>query len=139
MKQLKFRAWIKPQKKMLPVIDLHWDYDGELESCLIEGASKNDYGDTERGIYVPITECELMQFTGLYDKNGKEIYEGDMLKFIDIFGENRVSEVKTIDKLIIASYFSITQQMSWNKTNEDWITESREIIGNIYENKELLK
>ena len=73
-----------------------------------------------------------MQFTGLKDKNGKEIYEGDYLQHAD--GE--VSVVEWLDGCFVVRHF-------WNKKKSDcdFIAAKNlfEIIGNIYENPELLK
>ena len=136
---------------MLSVIDLHWDYDGELESCLIEGTSKNDYGDTERGIYVPITECELMQFTGLFDATNKPIFEGDVIQCAEDYkrldGRTIIKGVYTISSLFGWCDAGLFRYEGWWSLTDFPITMfdgnnkimEIEIIGNIYENKELLK
>ena len=71
----------------------------------------------------------LMQFTGLLDKNGREIYEGDVIKWIHKHGD-----------------FEPTEQVStveYQKYSDGWIGyevfNDAEIIGNLYENPELLK
>lgn len=78
-------------------------------------------------------ECILMQYTGLKDKNGKEIYEGDICKNGDYESDAhaynyRIEEVVYNEK---EASFS-----GWN-FNEDGMT--CEVIGNIYENPELLQ
>ena len=91
--------------------------------------------------------CILMQYTGLKDKNGKEIYEGDLIKFTEIdedscFGreDTEVVEVKWLED--IAQFRAIFK--SGRRTELHFVVQlptvvSCEIIGNIYENPELLK
>ena len=95
--------------------------------------------------YVAKKDCEIMQYTGLKDKNGKEIYEGDILvnKSKSIFDDGR----KYMDFAVLVGFESvgfvdliththIGRRLS-SLTNKYFWTDY-EIIGNIYENPELL-
>lgn len=68
MREIKFRAWQKDKKMMCEVKNIHFVSE---QASLKE---KENVTNTR-----PFKDIELMQFTGLYDKNGKEIYEGDIL------------------------------------------------------------
>ena len=122
MKELKFRAWDKEQKCMVARCF------GWLRNVL-------DIGTEKDRIILAQTEFELMQFTGLHDKNGKEIYESDILKDKDNIGIvfwNDLRAMFGIDP-------SITDKPSakFIAPFDDW--SDWEVIGNIYENKELLE
>ena len=122
MREIKFRAFLKSNQVMYDVLTL----DIIDKKALIENAEKQLKG------YVKLKEIELMQYTGLKDKNGKEIYECDILtsafsKRIVIFNENTCSfMLKDIE--LRNELFSLTNEKCKNL----------EIIGNIYENKELI-
>ena len=76
----------------------------------------------------------VMQFTGLLDKNGKEIYEGDIVEYENSnagYGRPRNEEISRDEIPIIESHAEFAEYRGW------W--SSGEVIGNIYENPELVK
>lgn len=77
------------------------------------------------------SNVEVMQFTGLHDKNGKEIYKGDIVK-IDKLGKYRVDYLDHSMKFFF-------QTLDDNKTSFTATPEMIEIIGNVFQNPELLK
>lgn len=117
MREIKFRAWDK-EAKVLSVVR-SWDFahgDVELGKELQPKADKFS------------EEIEVTQYTGLKDKNGKEIYEGDILET-----ESGICEVKWYGKG--ACFRWMFTGNSESPLNYDDI----EVIGNIYEHGELLK
>jgi uncharacterized phage protein (TIGR01671 family) len=122
-REIKFRIWDKEAKKIRQVNSLHLvtDQDGEfLVECYGKSYVTNE-GDHDAAIdVIRGHNFELMQFTGLHDKNGKEIWEGDIL-------DTRYG------RMIMKDIHSICGDI--NVPNED----EREVLGNIYEHPDLLK
>lgn len=127
MREIKFRAWIKDYVLMADVNFLNIDYKE-----IVVMIDENDY---EFGC----GEYELMQYTGLKDKNGKEIYEGDIVRFeaIEWTGNDgdRVEYQGVVEysEKHIAFNFKIPiglEAIPYEATNI-------EIVGNIHENPEL--
>ena len=138
---IKFRAWSKLLNCMSEILEL--DFEHDAIRCIPGHLPKNKLSD-----------CILMQFTGLTDKNGKEIYEGDILKGISeearIMGNlmlisgmvGRVGVVKFIDGGWTWSNPSCEEAIltAWGSSHKKGpILDQVEVIGNIYENPELLK
>lgn len=121
-REIKFRAWNKITESMTPWEEIENGSQNKLKENFDE--MMNRLGDV------------LMQYTGLKDKNGKEIYEGDIVKRI-----GRIHVVKWQDeKAKFVCYDPFLKNPSyWGLTSAASKDYQFEIIGNIYENPELLK
>jgi uncharacterized phage protein (TIGR01671 family) len=90
--------------------------------------------DTD-GLFIPFSDgLILMQYTGLHDKNGREIYEGDIIEYENAncgYGRTRQEEINRDVVPEITQYEDIADGIVWWKNGE--------VIGNIYENPELVK
>ena len=110
-REIKFRAWNVATKVMVDLkkitpLALNMDTDG---------------------LFIPFSDgLPLMQFTGLYDKNGKEIYEGDI---VQDYKNNLYQEI------LYTSYIIKWDINCFNTRRMSWLSE---VIGNIYENGNLL-
>lgn len=130
MRDIKFRCWDTENKEMLEVQELDYEdsYNGQP---MTRTTMYSDYFDTEDMI--------LMQYVGLKDKNGKEIYEGDIVKFR--FKDDREEFPDLIGYIEYQTTFTAFRIMSNQGSFKIDITEikSIEVIGNIYKNPELLE
>lgn len=148
MRKIKFRAWDKGSNKIRKVKSINYADDGFAETILVHLVDGESYG------YVNGESCELMQYTGLKDKNGKEIFEADIVKVhtksnellendcIKYIGKGVIKYAKpTAIGNIITFAFGVDYINTYGfesfgllKSNMDY-----EIIGNIFENPELLE
>ena len=140
MREIKFRAWLKDENKMCDVDLLHIN-----DGAFLIGAEKGedtlqDGGKTwviapDNGRYCTNDEFELMQYTGLKDKNGVEIYEGDIVR-------NEYNEVKVVEFSVSESSFTIGHGEYgfdvWAGFRLSTHGKEFKVIGNIHENPELL-
>ena len=139
-REIKFRAWHLTKSIMAEVEWLRWD--GTIHVNYKVGESKDGFffGGNNVGADWQRDDYELMQFTGLKDKNGKEIYESDILKlqYPLNYGYGGIHNKEIIVTISFESgCFWFTGEgytdCNWHFYNE------YEVIGNIYENPELLK
>ena len=129
MKETKFRAWDKENKKMVSIISLHNPF--YLPFCVYSTSQSSD-GITE----LDYDKCEIMQFTGLKDKNGKEIFEGDVVK-LKFEGINFISEIKKVINKFHNGFVYYWKDGEYSFA--EYPAEICEVIGNIYDNPELLE
>ena len=128
MRELKFRAWDKLKKRICRVISISPNDDG---TCAVQTLFASFMEASIVGDNYPV-RFELMQFTGLKDKNGTEIYEGDILECTDCDGTS-IGLVR-----YSGASFSILLKSDfvWELNLAD---STYKKIGNIYENPELLE
>jgi uncharacterized phage protein (TIGR01671 family) len=136
MRKIKFRAWDCLQEKMYDAV---W-------------AEETPYGDVRIVTSAPVCNktTALMQYTGLKDKNGKEIYEGDILHHRDNYEPYMcVMEWNTEDVGSCGCCWPAFQGVGFvgkifGKTKYDYSSlasdyDKMEIIGNVHEHPELLE
>lgn len=127
MREIKFRVWDKIDKKFINPYDgiffnfkesgVYWNFDNSEE-----------WFQKEKGF----CDVEIQQFTGLKDKNGKGIYEGDVVKFNGFCNLLQQPKVEYV------------QQISWDENQCGWNVSKffdgeYTVLGNIFENQELIK
>ena len=120
---IKFRAWEKNLKEMIPVGEI------DFNSLMINQSTTWRF----------IDEVELMQFTGLRDKNSVEIYEGDILS-TDLDRPYLIVEFRNGAFMFQChdngkDYYDFMATTGENSN----FTKYHEVIGNIYENRKLLE
>ena len=146
MRMIDFRAWDKKKSEIVDVMDI--DFSGKkVGVCNVpKRMFKDGRLHTIHSIERDWSEVELMQYTGLEDKNNTEIFEGDIVKRTYLFnggyGETHTGEV-VYDKEY-ARYVISRPQKHIEPKNEDIRNilsdkSTYEVIGNIYENPELLE
>lgn len=129
MRRIKFKAWDKVNKRFIV------DYTKILPAHY-NGSKYPDQGGVDHNvIYVQTaeyeTDCELLLYTGLKDRNGKEIYEGDIVEL----------EVLTEPIRYRGTYWELKRYAVEYK-DQGYIPENLDesvVIGNIFENPELLE
>jgi uncharacterized phage protein (TIGR01671 family) len=117
-----FRAWNKNLKEM-------WDCDHLILNGIYLGTARGTFVDVINN-RIPMQELIPLLFTGAVDKNGKEIYEGDIVK-----RKGRLPEEIFFEDCA----FLIGKKNSSDSFFCQSIGNDCEIIGNIYQNPELLK
>ena len=153
MREIKFRAWLKKSKFMTPVSYLEF-LQGGLKAFGAGVYLDNGWVTEENGFK---HECDLvlMQYTGLKDKNGVEIYEGDVLKIHGNYGSQ--SRMVLFNDEFLTYTIPTKQEKIWIDKGSNhykycyqedndrlyFLTELEsyevEVIGNIYQNPELLE
>lgn len=134
--RIKFRAYDKLNDEIVKVGAIAWDSNVFNTKNYTFGSQPHFY-DTNGCLHL-IEECILMQYTGLKDIKGKEICEGDIITF-KFDGETKISKVKA-DVLngTTVSFKSFGNDYNFNLSRIYSEDRNIEVIGNIYEDQELL-
>ena len=130
MREIKFRA--------LRLKSNYWEY-GYVYTHGYGNTFILDKTDWKRE---PVRKETVGQFTGLKDKNGKEIYEGDIISCEHVDCSNDIGEIKRyiaqVEWKYSIWYVGFGNFHNWSLNQLDEYTAKRiEVVGNIYENKEL--
>lgn len=124
----KFRAWWKSEGEM--VINISW----------FRFKQRDLIGSVGEQSTWPISfdDVVLMQSTGLFDKNGVEIFEGDVIRFTSVLGEDEIRQVTFENGCFGIMLERVHIGFGMIKFLSE-VEYSLEIIGNIYENTELVQ
>lgn len=126
MNNLKFRAYIKSIKKVIDVLTLDFKNKTvtlDIDTDKVESSSDFWWSET----VLNFEDVEIMQSTGLFDKNGKEIFEGDIIATT----KNKYEIIQGVTGL----WKAVNKQSEHYLCLDDICLTA--VIGNIYENKEL--
>lgn len=138
-REIKFRTWDSVHNKMIYLKDVALcGYDNEFDVYELYFEENNlkcrgydDFDDDFGGTIVNETELPIMEYTGLKDKNGIEIYEGDIIEYKDSTGKH-IEEVK-FDK---GCFYAGLHGGSSTRVAPKLINARlSKVIGNIYENE----
>lgn len=129
MKEIKFRAWDKKEKVML------YNIQSYLEHKDKNGNEYDGYFDWKFDDFIIDPNIKIMQFTGLRDKNNKEIYQDDIIKYS--YNHCECGKFKSYNLKV--SFGSLGARMGGDLICDPLYKEKDiEVIGNIYENSELI-
>lgn len=139
MRDIKFRVWSTKENKWM----FGYEYPnlggfslvGEIILC-------GEFGKYQLDRY--FNDFAIMQYTGLKDHNGKEIYEGDIVlyKYHDKFEDGGYAHIRGVVIFENGAFWVKERSFNYEKHNEkpyllyEWLFDKTEVIGNIYETKE---
>ncbi|WP_445238821.1 YopX family protein [Lacticaseibacillus paracasei] len=127
-REIKFRAYSSHNHKIYSVSNIEWDIDGRIWVTADDG---------KNGIELIDEEAHLMQYTGLHDKNGREIYEGDIVHAYDQEPDRDEPDYRGSEATGIVEFHG-----SMFMLDDDIVLDYPpilEVIGNIFENTEMLE
>ena len=138
-REIKFRAWDSVHNRMIYLKDCvsfgHIDefdvYELYIEENVLKCRGYNEYDDDFDIKFADETDLPIMEYVGLKDKNGVEIYEGDLIEYKDSTGKH-IEEVKFDKGCFYAGLHSGSSTRIAPKLINARLSK---VIGNIYENE----
>jgi len=149
MREIKFRVWDKDNKEWLKYKQLQvgWKYPGTTKTPVPVifwfYTSQDGEAFNELQYCLDSDHFEVCQYTGLQDKNGQDIYEGDIVEVKTAMGFKERGIVKFVDGCFEIEFFHSVIERDGSVRKRDYVkcySANRAIkaIGNIHENPELL-
>lgn len=159
MRKIKYKLYSPSFNKLFKVMSISFNKEGLIGAITVpmKDVLPEYYGDTDLTLdFYPMHKIELLAFTGQYDIRGKEIYTGYIVRFaipnptgyenydgewVDTTEQEPCGEVVFKDGCYCVKYPNgelLPFNTPTSETNKAPIIELFEVIGNIYENKELL-
>ena len=137
-REIKFRAWDDYSKSFIEDDEYLIGLNGKFYRMdFYSGVENYEEGNL---VWNELQNITLSQFTGLLDKNGKEIFEGDLLQYdgynFKLINKEKIYQIKYDDNL--AQYYSYNLENSFDTFLVVRAWKESKIIGNIYQNPELL-
>lgn len=144
-RDIKFRVWSKDEKIMRDVSSIYLPLNSPSDKAIT-------FYNKQEDIYEWVYDYELMQYTGLKDENEKEIYTGDIVEinnhkysitfeigsFMLVRCSNETDMYIEFDNCWNDDVYPLSQ-FYWDSNAEENVLENCEVIGNIYENPEMLE
>ena len=131
---LRFRAWDKNQQIMRGVRGLFWTKNNLVAHCSPMGNKFDEFFTT----ILNDGEYHLMQSTGLFDKNDKEIFEGDIVRISMRIGKCTTTSIGAVEFDKFEVCFRIRNELGGHYVTMFHVRYF-EVIGNIYQNPELVE
>jgi uncharacterized phage protein (TIGR01671 family) len=124
-REIKFRIWDKFLNKFhFPELDFEWNRGQPLFGFYCSSGNYADFEDNWKDNFI------FQEFTGLKDKNNKEIYEGDLIR------NGKFKPVQVVYDAYYGGFFPFFMKVDEER---ETLANNPEIVGNIFENPELLK
>ena len=139
IREIKFRAWDKKRGKLLTVFSMAFDVNTHSVDTVWCAELMDEVADG-----FDINDVELMQFTGLTDKQGKEIYEGDILRMTRRKRRGRGCSEEVVTYCCEVKFFAAAFRVESLPPTPKWSMplsiefDDPEVIGNIYQNPDLI-